>query len=309
MKLKEIKSKIENADKKKVLENTAHVLSLGGTYVVKKGYEGTKTLMRNRVVKNHEVVSVEEYNSKAFHIPNVLVIVDDAQYKKYDELKDAAGLITTVNKTEIFEMYDEFARETDLEFLPQPTVGGVYFMDAYNRKRFIKAENMNGEILDQIFSELEKVAINLGAREYSIDIVEAGNEISSKKQSMKGKADIKFAKVDASVTNSENSTMKSQNLRHVYQTLKKSKTPKRPDIVWLKNDPKIMNLISSVIDDKIEIEHREFEFACAAFLSKTTNTTANIGASIKKLGGTISADLISKQEAELTRIIKYDLKF
>lgn len=309
MKIKSIGEKLKKINKKKAALSVA---TAGASDVVIEAGKKIKKLKTDKMTKNRAPISLKEFNSPNFHIPNVIVIVDDATYIKYDKFKEAVGLLSETKKTQIFEIYDEFARDSEkskLVFTPSIEVMSVYYMDPHNPNHFIRVEEIASKIQDQVFAELERIATCLGVKSYSIEFIEEKKEEKSMKQNSKIKGSIKAAKAEISESHENESAFQNKSNRNVYMEFKKTKKPKKPELCWFKNDPGITSLVKTIVDEKRKVEKRDFTFKCSAYMSQVTNTTASIGAEIKKLGANISSDVKTKQKKEASTSIIYKLRF
>ena len=80
--------------------------------------KGTKNLAEKAKEYNHEQklkkynpLTMKEYKSKNFHIPNVIRIVDDAERRDNEVCVGAIGWRETVKEVEILCIYDEYMNE------------------------------------------------------------------------------------------------------------------------------------------------------------------------------------------------------
>ncbi len=259
---------------------------------------------REQQKKEKEIESLKplfpkEYKKKDFHLPEVVVIADDTAHAEL--LTGAMGWRENKKGTEILYLYRSWIAKSGLTFSSDPRVQDIYCVARFDSTRLIRAEEVFRRAHDERLAELEKLAYALGARSYSIDIVEA-ETLAEKKSASVG---VKVSKMGPKVSAQSNSMQENQRSGHTHAKLTGHNDPKRPELKWFKDDENIKNLIEMRCSEKNTIQSRTLELKGSSMISMSNNVACAIDA-IKKVKASASMEQQATKEHNSTLIFEIE---
>ena len=104
--------------------------------------EQTKKSLHEQKIKKYNPLFAEKFHSEEFNIPNVIKIVDDAERRNVDVCEGAIGWTSKINDVEILFLYDEYIKESNVDFIPFAKCDNVYCVDNFERSKFINSESI-----------------------------------------------------------------------------------------------------------------------------------------------------------------------
>ena len=146
--------------------------------------EKSKKEKYERRLKKYNSVFPEKYHSEEFNLPNMIVIVDDAVRRGIDVCEGAMGWLSNQKGMEVLHLYDEYINESGIQFVPAPVCDAAYYVDRFDRKRYIQTECIFTKAHEERMAELKNIAYMLGATYCSIEINESTSNMENKKQSV-----------------------------------------------------------------------------------------------------------------------------
>ena len=283
-----------------------------------------------RRMKKYNPLFWEEFSSSEFKIPNIIKIVDEVIRKDIDVCEGAMGWIAVENDNGVLYLYDEFVEQSNIEFLPTPDCNQIYYMDRFNRNRFIQVDCIFERAHNEKIAELEQISYSLGAKSCLIEISEsdrskyAKNTQNSTAKSSDRSAQIKDnsfgSKENISVESSEevfgeSSSSRSGTARTYFEG---SRDPIHPDLKWFRNDENILGLIKMRCSGSNGIISRKLTLSgsTSATMSHSTALTIDVlleeSVNVKKVKANNrdsfkrSATMIKKAENESNRLLIFD---
>ena len=176
-----------NFDKKKISEATAEMVQktvdTGRKVAVdtKKNVESAIEKARNdslvRKLKKLNPVFPEQYQSAEFNLPNMITIVDDAERRAEKLCEGAIGYLKKDAGIEILCLYDEAVEFSKLRFIPAPLCDATYYVDSFDRTRYIRTDCIFSKAHEERIAELKHIAYCLGAKRCSIEIDESVSRV------------------------------------------------------------------------------------------------------------------------------------
>lgn len=164
----------------------------------------------------------------------------------------------------------------------------VYYVDRFDRSRFIQTECIFTKAHEERLAELKNIAYMLGAKYCSIEISESSSQMEAKKKHVEAKLGAK----GFNATSTESATQESAYEGHVSRSGKieakfeGSEEVKRPDLKWFMHDDTIKRLVDMRCENKnaIKSETLILEGSSSATMSKKTacaidNAVGKIGVS------------------------------
>lgn len=228
--------------------------------------KGTKSLAEKAKEYNHEQklkkynpLTMEEFKSEEFHIPNIIKIVDDASRRDVDVCEGAIGWREIVNEVEVLCLYNEYINEVGVKFIPMAEYGEIYCSDRFDSSRFLNVTLAFRRATDEKLAELANIAYCLGAKSCAIEIVETDSTNSKTNQKINGKI------LSVSANASQENSYKSMN-RTSGKTMKYfegSNEIKRPELKWFAHDDNIKGLIEMRCSNQNSIKSNVLELSGA----------------------------------------------
>lgn len=249
--------------------------------------EKIKEDSKNRRLKKYHPITLKEYKSKKFNIPNVIKIVDDAETRHIDVCKDAIGRLVNEKGVEIFYMTDEFVSTCGLHFVPAPVCDAIYHVDNFDRTRFIRTDEIFSKALEEKLAELEHIAFCLGARSCSIEIVEDNQENNERKT--KSESSLKEDKKNGNKfkntvsVESKNNTKRNNRGKSI-TNFSQNTIPQQPRLKWFAHNDNVRNLIEMRLAESGSVRSKTLELSGTSSASMTQKTAIAIDYEISKTG-------------------------
>ena len=239
-------------------------------------------------LKKYNPVFPEQYHSSSFNIPNMIMIVDGADRRNIDVCEGSIGWIDNSNEVEILCLYEKAVEESGLQFIPMIASDTAYYVDRFDRNRFIQIETIFNKAHEERMAELEHIAFSLGAKKFSVEISEENIEVEDvkKKAAVKGAGLFGGFKIKSEEKMEQSSAQKNYvQRRGINVTEFDGGEPRRPTLKWFMYDDTIRNLIEMRCSNTNAIKSKELilEGAVSAVMSRKTayaidNTVGKIGA-------------------------------
>ena len=274
------------------LQKTAEI----GKKTVDSVQQGVKALSdksRNdaylRKIEKYNPVFPEQYESEEFHIPNMIVIVDDAVRRGIDVCEGAIGWLSNQNGMEVLHLYDEYIKQSGIQFVPAPICDAVYYVDRFDRNRFIQTECIFSKAHEERMAELKNIAYMLGAKSCSIEISESSLEVETSKKQFEVKASAKGINASSTESAEQSSSYKGSAHRsgRIVAEFAGSSDVKRPELKWFMHDDTIKRLIDIRCSDPnaIKSEMLVLEGNASATMSQKTAYAIDNAISKINVGG------------------------
>lgn len=272
--------------------------------------ERSKSESYARRLKKYNPVFPDQYLSADFNLPNMIMIVDDAVRRDIDVCEGAIGWLGKDSGMEVLYLYDEAIEFSGIQFVPMATCDAVYYVDSFDRNRFIRTDCIFKKAHEERIAELKNIAYLLGARRCVIEIDESSTSdiLQSKKASLDEKYDTTALTESAEVSFSRAGN--DSRSGHVEIEFAGSDTPQVPELKWFAYDDNIKRLIEMRCTDKNAIKTETLELSGASSATMSQKTAYTIDCALDKLGGSssqLSMDSQAKKEhhSKLFYIIEF----
>lgn len=274
----------------------------------------TKSDSYLRRLKKYNPLFPEIYNSETFSLPNMIMIVDDAERRGIDVCEGAIGWLSNETGMEVLYLYDEAVEMSGIQFMPTVTCDAVYYVDSFDRNRFIRTDCIFSKAHEERLAELKHIAYSLGAKSCSIEISESSTEISmdKKKSEIKAGAVMKFGKVSASQNYELSSTLKDKKQRSGSVTVQfeGNNVPRKPELKWFANDENIKKLIEMRCEGNNLIKSEILELSGASSATMSQKTALAIDIAVGKMpGGKGGSAMESQATKELSSKFIFSIEF
>ena len=267
-----------------------------------------------RKMEKYNPVFPEQYESEEFHIPNMIVIVDDAVRRGIDVCEGAIGWLSKEKGMEIFYLYDEAIDASGIKFIPAATCDAAYYVDQFDRNRFIRTDCIFSIAHEEKMAELEHIANALGAKRCWIEISEASTEKNFFKKSvaLKESAQTSAGKTSSGEGAEQSAAYQSSASRRGRATavFKGNVQPQRPKLKWFANDEGIKTLIEAVCSGRNTYESKTLYLSGSSSATMSQKTACEIDAAVGKLGGFKGKVAVESQATkESKRTLEFTIEF
>ena len=264
--------------------------------------EHTQKSAYEKQLKKYNPLTPEQFKSEQFALPNVIEIVDDAVRRGIEVCEGAIGWTDSVNGVEILHLYDEWIKESTLQFIPFPKCDAVYCVDNFDRTRFINVDTIFERTTNEKIAELENIAYCLGAKSCSIEIIEQDTETKSARKSISSCAVSKNPTTERSFSSQEHAQQSGKNITY----FDGNKTPYEPPLKWFAFDDNIKGLIAMKCGGNNAIKSKVLELSCT---TSATMSQKAAGAIDKLLKVKVSMSMEKKAIKEHCSILIFEVKF
>lgn len=276
-------------------------------------YDKTKIDRKMKKAKKYNAIFLDQFTAKDFFLPNLIRIVDDAVRRDIDACEGSIGWLSTEKGMEVLHLYDEAIEVSGINFVPSPRCDAIYYVDSFDRNRFINIDSIFNQAHEERLAELKHIAYSLGATRCVIQI----SESSTTSRSSWSRADLK---AQAS-QNSDSATIKGEWLNtnknqenrsgSIIATFNGSNTPLPPQLKWFSHDNNIKRLIEMRCNNQngnnILSESLEIKGATSRTMSR--KTANSIDAVIKKIGLKSSIGIESNAMRESLSKLTFTIEF
>lgn len=320
MKDTENKKKSENADSgekaKEIFGNAWNITKKVASNVqqeAKNLSEKAKENSYERRMKKYNPIFPKEYKSKDFTLPKLIIITDDTERKNIDVCEGAIGWSENLDGIEVLYLYEEAIKLKNITFIPYPAYGNSYYVDNFDKTKYIKTDSIFSKSHEEKLAELERIAYELGAKSYSIEIVEKNIESNKSSKNMEANTSVGFKKFSGSSSNSysESATQSTSNQfsGRAKSYFEGNNEPKRPELKWFIHDDNIKGLIEMRCSDKNAIKSRVLELEGSVSSTMSQKTAFNIDVAIKKSGGKSAISMEQEAIRENSRKLIFSIDF
>lgn len=248
-----------------------------------------------RRLKKYNPLFPEKYTSDDFKCPNMIMIVDDAVRRGIDVCEGAIGWLDNNNGIEVLCLYDEAVKFSGITFVPAATCDAFYYVDSFDRNRFIRTDCIFGKAHEERMAELKYIAYSLGAKRCSVEISESS-------------VDVQVEKNDVSISEEYNDTTCKEGLdQNIVKKGSNSRTGKieiefegehdvqRPTLKWFSHDDNIKYLVEMCCDGKRAVKAERLELSGSSSATMSQKTAYCIDAAVGGLGGVKGENAMEKQ--------------
>lgn len=282
---------------------------------VQKGVQDLSAKAKNesylRRLKKYNPLFPDTYQSETFNIPNMIMIRDDAERRGIDVCEGAIGWLDNANGMEVMCLYDEAVKMSGIQFIPTITCDAIYYVDNFDRNRFIRTDCIFSKAHEERLAELKNIAYSLGAKTCSIEISEANFEVSLSNRKSNLNTNVKNTSISTNEKfeqslSHENSSQRSGRIVVEFEG---SDTPKRPKLKWFEHDENIKKLIEMRCKNTNAIKSETLELSGASSATMSQKTAYAIDGAISKMGVKGSSDMEKHAKSEHQSKLVFNIEF
>ena len=278
------------------------VVAVGVQGGIKEYAAQTEQEVYERKLKKYNPLFPERYNSPEFNLPNMVMIVDDAVRKGIDVCEGSIGWLRKENDVEILCLYDEAVTFSGLQFVPAATCDSVYYVDSFDRKRFVRLDYLLKKADEEKIAELEHIAFCLGAKSFSVEIYEMQEQQSMVKSVIAGakKTMMRGSENDAAQFEAEKIATEFKMRGGIGKTIfSGNQTIRMPELKWFRYDENIKRLIEMRLEGRDTVLSKMLQLEGASSATISQKTALAVDAAVKKMGASVSASM-EKQASQET---------
>lgn len=238
-----------------------------------------------RRMKKYNPLFPEQYKSETFNLPNIIMIMDDAVRRGIDVCEGAIGWLSKESGVEVLCLYDEAVEFSGVQFVPAVTCDAVYYVDSFDRNRFIRTDCIFSKAHEERMAELKHVAYCLGAKRCSIEISESSSDTQVQNKSVKFTESFKGISSTESSEQNIAQTGKSRRSGHIEVVFQGNDMLQTPKLKWFAHDDNIKRLIEMCCDGKRAVKTETLELAGSSSATMSQKTACAIDGAIGKMGG------------------------
>lgn len=256
-----------------------------------------------RRLKKYSPLFPAQFNSSSFNLPNIIVIVDDAVRRGIDVCEGSIGWLSKESGEEVLHLYDEAVPFSGIQFIPSAICNAVYYVDNYDRGRFIQTNCIFAKAHEEKIAELQHVADSLGAKRCTIDISESSMNSTSTKKSAGLSASEGNVNANASADQEFSTKNANKQRGHIEAEFRGLRFPKKPKLKWFAHDDSICQLVDMCCSGRRRVKKLILELSGTTTATMSQSTACTIDGIISKAAkvkGQISMSSQAKEEHKST---------
>lgn len=298
-----------------------------GEIAIEKGYEagdaaadaakaaahGIQASLEESRRKRLNPVYLAELENEDYCYPDLIHIVDkDKERQKY--YPDSIGWLDKKNDMDVLHLYYSSVEENDLsaDFGPN-LLCGLYYCDHVIKQNYVNLGQYFLEAQTARQIELQQIAYDLGAKYYSVEILEETSTAAAHAKKLKAAGAKGIGKAKAGgggeESQSESSTEKQHAKIATGVSFDKGVEPKMPKLAWFKNDKQIKQLIEMRLAKDRPMSSYELKFEYSSMAALSVEKAAKIDgvvATIKaQIGYSIKEKLMKENKKKLLFYIEF----
>lgn len=275
----------------------------------KQGFQNTiqraKERSHQKKLQRLNPVFPEQYNSIEFHLPNVIMIVDDATRRNEKLCEGAIGYLSNNSNVEVFCLYDEAIEFSNIQFIPNAICDATYCVDPYDRNRFIRTDCFFNKAHEEKLAELKHIAHCLGAKKCSIEISESTNDVKHRAQSAELHGEYQGNAVTESSESNFRQTQSNTRLGTIDIEFEGNSACKEPTLKWFANEDTIKRLIEMRLTGSNSVKSETLKISGSSTATMSQKTAKAIDGVVGKASVTLS----EQAEKEYNSTLIYRIEF
>lgn len=238
--------------------------------------------------------------------PKILYLTTKNLHEDIEQCEDAIAYDREIANTKVLELPRRNLKLFGITLYPHKH-GQIYLQNPYVPTEYIATQQYFDYIKDQKLIELEDVAFSLGAKKVLIESIEEEKKHAKVKAGVKAtaKAD-KNAKMTAD-QHIKAEARKTENKTVLFEDVFEGHDPERPDLVYLKYDNAILNLINQRMKGGVLKQTHKIEHSTTMDLS--IDTAKSVDAVAKNLAINIGPAIEIEAEKDTRTYFQYHFEF
>ncbi|MBQ1333110.1 MAG: hypothetical protein IIY36_09265 [Lachnospiraceae bacterium] len=268
-------------------------------------------LRREKELKTLQPIFPEDLEREDFYLPKLIRIAPaNEAHRKSEVCQGSIGHETEQDGFRMLTIYPNYINAFGIMLYPN---GGqeLYYADPYVPNKYLVLEDYYDLIISEQVSELERIVQALGAKHFVVSSShESKKNTSSANNTKVGmKLSPLFLKTgfNAAVSSRENVT--SEEGQKILSTNSfPGHSPRRPELVYFKNNSPIETLVSLRMDDNI-LERKKYSWDVIKISGLTKNDAVKIDGVLRKSKCGVAVDIVQKAHGEEHTQLNFEIEF
>ena len=261
-------------------------------------------------IKKYNPLFPEEFRSEEFHLPKVIMIVDDVERRDIDVCQGAMGWRSQENKTEILWLYEKDWESTGIQFIPNASCNGVYYVDPFNANRYIHANQIFSKAQDEKVAELKHIANALGAKRCVIEIRESTEQANTQNRRADFGGFLKGIRANGTAEEMQIEQGSTRNAFSDEAEFEGNPAPQRPNLKWFANTDSILMLIESRCNGENTIKKNTIKITGESVSTMSYDIASSIDAAMGKMTkAKIGTSMMSNASKENRSTLYFQIEF
>lgn len=258
-----------------------------------------------RKLKKLNPIFPEKFQSEDFNLPNMIMIVDDAVRRDNKLCEGSIGWLSNDTGVEMLYLYDEAVEFSGLKFVPAPVCDAIYYVDTFDRSKFIRTDCIFSKAHEEKIAELKYIAHCLGAKRCSIEIEESQIDTKVQNRGAKVTEKAKNVKVVESSEYDFRQSGKDSRSGKVVVEFEGNGECTQPELKWFSYDDNIKRLIEMRMGSSNSVKSETLELSGASSATMSQKTAYAIDSAI----GDGNVSLSSQAEKEHYSKLIFNIEF
>ena len=254
--------------------------------------------------KNLAPIFLDDLDEPEFLISKLIRVAEaDKKHADSEVCQGSIGYLADYKELQIVNIYPENVSAFGLSFYPDLD-SEIYYVDPCDRDHYIALDNYFNYLRIVRVNELQKIAQDLGARHF---------RVTYKEQRMT--TDKKKAAVKATAKQGGNVAVDTESVSHEFEKAEIAAEmefighqPTEPQLVYLKKDPNIQNLVAMRLSDNT-ITHQKITIALTNSSGMKEKDAVKIDSTLKALKWSASGSITREAQLEARRLLEYEIDF
>ena len=194
-------------------------------------------------------------------------------------------LLSKESGVEVLCLYDEAVNFSGIQFVPSATCDALYYVDSFDRNRFIRTDCIFSKAHEERMAELEYVAYSVGAKKCTIEIHESTSDMQVQNKSVKMSESYKTISSAEGAEQNISQTGKNHRSGRIETEFEGNGTPQKPTLKWFAHDDTIKQLVEMCCSGARTVKFKTLELSGSSSATMSQKTAYAIDSAIGKLGG------------------------
>ena len=243
-----------------------------------------------------------------FVLPKMILIAEmDKPHAENPVCKGSIGFTTVLEDMSAITIFRDHVADFGLTFYPD-LENNVYYVDPCDRDHYITMDDYFSYMKMQRVAELQRIAQSLGATHFRVTYKERSKSVSS--HSADASLSVKAGKEGADAKASHEDKESSISAISIEAEMRfPGHPPIRPELIYLKKEINIVNLIEMRMDPLSPLQQQRFNIELSNSSGIRTKDAVKIDAMLKSMKISGNTTIVAEVQNEGRRILEYEIEF
>lgn len=259
-------------------------------------------------LNKYKPVKKEDFFSPSFSLPNMVRIVDENERKDIDVCRGAVGWLDVVKGTQILNLYRSAIEESELAFYPKPSLCSMYYVDAFDKSRFVDLDSYFATMQQDKMAELRRIAFLLGAKRCRLEV----SEYKENRRDRWGRTEAGAGKKASGEVEASTEEQKTTEKKILFtQEFEGDMKPQRPELHWYAHDSDIQLLIDTRCggEDANKAKNYKVELKSETAMTMSVSLATAIDEACSRLNIKSGSSLTSQARQEHRQSFVFEVEF